>query len=89
MARRMTGGERSRSKREPSTMPEALVELCAQAEARATAHGHVLTPWRAPVGDEAIARAADCGRCARGIYARAEGNLMGLSGTALTEPCDA
>ena len=70
-------------------MPAGLVELCAQAETRATARGHVLTSWRAPVGEEAIARAADCSRCGRGIYVRAEGDLMGLSGRALTEPCDA
>jgi hypothetical protein len=89
MARRMTGGERSRSEREPSTMPEGLVDVCAQAETRAAAAGHVLTPWRAPVGEEAIARAADCGRCGRTIYVRAEGDLKGLAGRALTEPCDA
>jgi hypothetical protein len=85
MARRIPDGEQSRSEHEP----KALVELCAQAEARATAGGHVLTPWRAPVGEDAIGRAADCGRCGRGIYARAEGGLRGMSGRALTEPCDA
>jgi hypothetical protein len=85
MARRMPDGEQSRSEHEPA----ALVELCAQAEARTTARGHVLTPWRAPVGEEAIARAADCGRCGRGIYVRAEGDLRGMSGRVLTEPCDA
>jgi hypothetical protein len=81
----MPDGEQSRSEHEPA----ALVELCAQADARATARGHVLTRWRAPAGEEAIARAADCGRCGRGIYVRAEGDLKGMSGLVLTEPCDA
>lgn len=85
----MTDGEPSRSEHEPATMSAGLVELCAQAEVRATERGHVLARWQAPVGEEAVARAADCGRCGRGIYVRAEGDLKGLSGRALTEPCDA
>ncbi len=86
MVRRLPDGELSRSEQ---TMPAGLAELCAQAEARATERGHVLAGWRAPDGEEAVARAADCGRCGRGIYVRAEGDLRGFSGRVLTEPCDA
>jgi hypothetical protein len=89
MARRIADGEPSRSEPEPPTMPAALAELCAQAEARATARGHVLSQWQAPAGEEAVARGAECRRCGRTIYARAEGDLKGLSGRTLTEPCDA
>jgi hypothetical protein len=85
----MTEGEPSGSEHERRTMPAALAELCAQAEARATERGHVLAQWHAPEGEEAIARAADCRRCGRGIYVRAEGDLKGFSGRMLTEPCDA
>jgi hypothetical protein len=89
MARRTPDGKESRSEREPPTIAAALAELCVQAEARATARGHVLVPWQVPVGEEAVARGAECRRCGRTIYVRAEGDLRGLSGRTLTEPCDA
>lgn len=85
----MADGEESRFEPEPPPMPAALADLCAQAEARATARGHVLAPWQAPAGEEPVARGADCCRCGRTIYVRAEGDLKGLSGRTLTEPCDA
>jgi hypothetical protein len=84
----MADGEESRSEHDPPAMPAGLAELCAQAEARVSARGHVLTQWQAPAGEEAVARGADCRRCGRTIYVRAEGDLKGLSGRTLTEPCD-
>jgi hypothetical protein len=92
MLRRMPDGGQSRSEPEPEpepTMPADLAELCAHAEARATAHGHILAQWQAPAGEEGVARASACRRCGRSIYVRSEGDLKGLSGRSLTEPCDA
>jgi len=69
-----------------ATDDSQLGRLCRTAESRTSALGHLLGPWQA---EEDVARSATCSKCGRGVYARAEGKLVGIAGRACGEPCDA
>jgi hypothetical protein len=64
-----------------------LAELCAAVASRARALGHHLDPWESPPGEERIARRTVCRVCGRTLYARVEGELMGVAGRASHDPC--
>jgi len=64
-----------------------LAGLCASIAERARGLGHDLAPWEAPPGEEGVAQRTLCRRCGRTVYARVEGDLMGVSGAAAREPC--
>jgi hypothetical protein len=64
-----------------------LDDVCGMAAVAAREQGHELGAWRAPPGEENVARTATCVRCGRLAYVRSESGLAGAAGEALTEPC--
>jgi hypothetical protein len=64
-----------------------LDDVCAMAADAAREQGHELGAWRAPVGEEDVARTAACVRCGRIAYVRSDSGLAGAAGEALTDPC--
>lgn len=65
---------------------DTFAQLCRSAERRASGLGHELGSWSA---DGDAGRRAECRRCGRAVYVRAEGSLSGMAGRAVGEPCDA
>ena len=62
---------------------DSLDRLCRSAEERTASLGHVLASWN---GDT-TGRRAECIKCGRAVYVRAEGRLAGMAGRAVGEPC--
>jgi hypothetical protein len=69
--------------REPD-VDDALDALCRLATGKAARLRHVLGDWQSGLDG----RRAACRRCGRVVFIRAEGNLGGAAGPALTEPCE-
>jgi hypothetical protein len=63
---------------------DALGALCRIATVNARRLRHVLGDWESVLDG----RRGVCRRCGRVVFVRAEGDLGGATGPALTEPCE-